>query len=148
VAKNGTNGNGHNGNGNHAIADHSIPFGYLEVLRRVAKGEAMHIACRKEDVDPFEFKRYSSPQWSVLLNSALDYREFVRREECEYRLVSQSKIDWRAAAWYLERKYPQEFGSKLKVDQTSDGKLQITIRHVEATTCNDSDHNEVEVIRN
>jgi len=40
--------------------------------------------------------------------------------------------NWQAAAWLLERRYPQEWGRKDKFDFSSDGNLRIEIVKIDA----------------
>lgn len=58
------------------------------------------------------------PAFSDAIKEAEAYAE----QEAVKAIVSQFHHQWTAAAWYLERKHPDEWGKKERVDVTSGGK--------------------------
>lgn len=70
----------------------------------------------------------------------LEYRDFcdlVMRAEGEAactmtaHISAQGRVDWRAAAWWLERRLPEEFGEKrsLAITGPGGGPVEIDVRH-------------------
>lgn len=63
----------------------------------------------------------------------VDFREAVceaqARAETEdvERVADAGKIDWKAAAWRLERKHPDRWGRRIRQDISADGQIAHTI---------------------
>lgn len=56
-----------------------------------------------------------------------DFSEDIKKSDVEWELKALENIDqaaddgyWQAAAWKLERKFPDEYGRRLRVDRTVD----------------------------
>jgi transposase len=78
------------------------------VLARVRAGVPTEVAVRACGVGVSSHYRW--------MRERSEYRELVRqaRAEAEVKRVAQvtvaARVDWRAAAWFLEREFPERWG--------------------------------------
>lgn len=63
-----------------------------------------------------------------------DFAEQVKKAEADGKIRHLKKIEaanaWQASAWFLERKYPKEFGLKQSLEHTGADGAPIQITHL------------------
>lgn len=63
----------------------------------------------------------------------MDLLERVKQAEAEAEsrmvetIVEASVDTWQAAAWYLERRYPDDFGKRIRADISVDEPIEIVV---------------------
>jgi transposase len=92
-----------------------------QLVSMLRAGNVIHVACSAVGIDQRSYQRWMKRGESDSPDDEL-YREFRRQveqahAEAEARAVTQvaraAAEDWRAAAWWLERQYPDRWGRPL-----------------------------------
>jgi len=89
----------------------------VAVLLKV--GVSVSAACELAGVDYEEFRK--------VLERRGDLRSMVERAKAEAELMAvkaileAAKKDWRAAAWFLERRFPEYWSKRERLDVRQDG---------------------------
>ena len=107
-----------------------------EILQTIRDGQPITRAARLCGVNPATVHRWreEDPDFGEALEEALEFQVAVLTRKVD----QASDVDWKAAAWRLERLRPDEFGSKREVNVTatqSNGLAEV-IKMIEQT--NDS----------
>lgn len=64
----------------------------------------------------------------------LEFLESIKKAEAQRKrnfissIVKASNKTWQAAAWYLERVYPSEFGRLREMEVKGDGKIEVIVK--------------------
>ena len=89
-----------------------------------------------------------------ILRSDLDFDDFIQacqlryRDSLEQHLVDAAEIgSWKAAAWLLERKFPEKYGKKDFVKHEYDLKIQTFMRVVLESINNSSPQLKQDIIK-
>lgn len=70
------------------------------------------------------------------LKRSLEFKEAVykaraaHKKYCETRVYAAMKTNWQAAAWWLERKYFEEFASRTKIETTIENSFRAFTKEV------------------
>lgn len=89
------------------------------IVKAIADGNTHKVACAIGGIDPATFYRW--------METHSDFCETVKKAEAEAEAFHVDRIklhsfrNWQASAWMLERRNPEEWGKKDKVDVTSNG---------------------------
>ncbi len=88
------------------------------------QGMTKEIACSQAGIHRVTLHKWCEADAELAdeVEAAIDVSKAVLINEI--KALGQARQDWRAAAWMLERRWPQEFGAKRDVDVTinkSDG---------------------------
>ncbi len=75
-------------------------------------------SCKKVGVGIHSYYRRIDAYPEILsdIKSALDAQKRVIKEEALQTIRDAMKSDWKAAAWYLERRFPNEYGRRAPVE--------------------------------
>ena len=65
---------------------------------------------------------------SIFVDFLCELREAEARGKAEAIKYIKNNDDWRAKAWYLERKYNDEFGNKQKIEHSGDEEKPIRVK--------------------
>lgn len=85
-------------------------------------------------VDSCEFAGISYETFTVWMAKKPEFSEAIKRAEmvCKQRNIARiqnaSKKSWQAAAWWLERKYPQEFAMRQKLEHSGPNGAAIPVK--------------------
>ena len=110
-----------------------------QLIDLVRRGNFLQVACRACGVLPSQLHRWLERGH----NGEEHYRDFARRlsaaqAEAEIALVDSlneaAARDWKAAAWKLERKYPDRYGPRLEARIES----QVTDERIRALTAGEA----------
>ncbi len=82
------------------------------ILAAVEGGSTIIAACLKAGTSPASWYRAQNrfPESLIALKKALAANKEAVREEAEQTIRQAFATDWKAAAWWLERVYPNEYG--------------------------------------
>lgn len=110
-----------------------------EIIQRsaelIAAGNYHKTVCEYLGIDKSTWYRWLQYGEKAKNGIFRDFYNAIKRAEAEavarnVAIIQRAAQDsWQAAAWWLERKYPNEWGRKDYVDMSTDG--TITIRIVE-----------------
>lgn len=94
------------------------------ILMNLRQGMTREIACTQAGISSRTLYNWCEADAELAddVEAAIDVSKAVLINEI--KALGQARQDWRAAAWMLERRWPQEFGAKRDVDVTinkSDG---------------------------
>lgn len=73
-------------------------------------------------------KRGASQEWQFL-----DFREAIKKAEAvaeakRIQMITEaSETNWQAAAWYLERRYPDRWGKQSKHEMNVNGEMTFKV---------------------
>lgn len=95
------------------------------ILAAISGGSYRHVACAHARISYQAFVNYleRDPDFS----EQVDQAEAKRAVAAVAQIIVHGKDDWRALAWFLERKFPDEWGrrDRLAVTGKDGGPLQI-----------------------
>lgn len=82
------------------------------VLKRVATGEFIHVACAKEGIDRETLRRWArrSPDHAAALARARALGDDVWLGRVETAAVDKAGCDWKGLAWIAGRRSPRSLG--------------------------------------
>jgi len=82
------------------------------VLSHLEAGVSLTKACDTVAIGVSSYYRHIEGYPDILeeIKSVLDAQKHSRREQAVETIFDAFKKDWKAAAWWLERNYPHEFG--------------------------------------
>lgn len=94
-----------------------------DILPYLAKGMTRRAASAMVGIDEHTIRDWerTDPQYAQRIHAA----ESLARAVMEERVFAASQDDWRAAAWYLERRDRENWGKQVAVENT--GELRVTI---------------------
>lgn len=101
-----------------------------EIARYLAQGVGR---CDSSELSGISFETFT--QWM----KKPDFSEAIKKAEasCKHRniaLIQKAALTtWQAAAWWLERKYPNEFALKHKLEHSGDDGGPINVKLVNYT---------------
>jgi hypothetical protein len=87
---------------------------FLRIIHRLEIGWAVVTACQAEG---FTYRRFrqlccTRPDYQRRFEVAEKVRADFRRERCEHLVQAAAATNWTAAAWWLERTYPDRYALK------------------------------------
>lgn len=87
---------------------------FLRIIHRLEIGWAVVTACQAEG---FTYRRFrqlccTRPNYQRRFELAEKVRADYRRERCEHIVQAAAATNWCAAAWWLERSYPERYALK------------------------------------
>ena len=84
-----------------------------EICRRLEEGESISSICANVGIHPDTYRRWSKidEDFSIKVK-----RSLARYEMRLYDIIHAASVEhWRAAAWLLERKYPERYSTYAQV---------------------------------
>jgi hypothetical protein len=96
---------------------------FLRIIHRLEIGWAVVTACQAEG---FTYRRFrqlccTRPSYQRRFEIAEKVRADYRRERCEHIIQTAATQNWTAAAWWLERSYPDRYALKSVVRDDGSG---------------------------
>jgi len=98
----------------------------------IAEGNYLDTACRLSGIDYATMRRWILQGEQDMSGKFFEFQEAVQQAEAvaeaeRVRLILKAGKydDWKANAWYLERKYPERWGRKERID------AHVTSEHTE-----------------
>ena len=101
-----------------------------DVARAIALGMTQNDAARAAGVQPRTFEswlekgRAGNPAYARIVDPIDNARALGQRSLAD-RIAKASNTDWRAAAWILERRHPEEWGKSTDVRLTGNLDLEL-----------------------
>jgi hypothetical protein len=88
------------------------------ILKHLESDLTLAQSCKKVSVGLSSYHRHigSYPEIKGAIKGWLDAQQNTVKEEAFQTIRDAFKDDWKAAAWYLERRFPNEFGKRLPVE--------------------------------
>ena len=82
------------------------------IIQLIEEGQFLKEACAAGQVSRSGFYRWleKNPEFRDPLKAALESQRTGFKEDAIARIRKAFDKDWKAAAWYLERNFPSEFG--------------------------------------
>jgi transposase len=89
------------------------------LLDNLRTGMSIEAACSQSGVSQTTYYRWldesgDDGEWTAEVKAALDFSEAVLLETV--KMQGEAKLDWRAAAWILERRFPHRWGQRREVE--------------------------------
>lgn len=104
-----------------------------DLLDNLRSGMSIVAACALSSVSRSTYYNWiKDEQWNEEVQAAIRFGEAVHVA----RISTASVDDWRASAWFLERRFPNEWGPKQELNvQTSnqDGGASLVVAMIEQT---------------
>ena len=104
-----------------------------ELLENLRSGMSIVAACALSGVSRSTYYNWvkSDQEWAEEAEAAIRFGEAVQVA----RISQAGSDDWRAAAWLLERRFPNEWGPKqeIGITQTNDGGAALVVAMIEQT---------------
>jgi hypothetical protein len=93
------------------------------IIQRIEEGQFLKEACASEAVSRAGFYRWleRNPEFRDPLKGALEKQRSAFKDDAIATIRHAFAKDWKAAAWYLERNYPAEFG-RVRFEQGAEPK--------------------------
>jgi len=87
-----------------------------KLLENLRTGMSVDAACTQSSISRSTYYRWieEDEEFAEEVEAAKDFSEAVLLESIRYQ--GEAKQDWRAAAWILERRFPDRWGAKREVD--------------------------------
>ena len=84
------------------------------ILKHLESDLTLAQSCKKVGVGLSSYHRHigSYPEIMGAIKGWLDAQQNTVKEEAVQTIRDAFKDDWKAAAWYLERRFPNEFGRR------------------------------------
>lgn len=106
---------------------------FVEIVRR---GNFRETACAEVGIDPATMRRWlreaaAGDKRKQKFVAKLDEAEAEAEDVMVIAIRKAALADWRAAAWYLERRGPKRWGFKAQVEHTVEGELQRILDAIE-----------------
>ena len=104
-----------------------------ELLENLRSGMSIVAACALSSVSRTSYYNWikQDSEWAEEAEAAIRFGEAVQVSR-----ISQAGVDdWRAAAWLLERRFPNEWGPRQEVSltQVNDGGAALVVAMIEQT---------------
>jgi len=92
------------------------------ILKHLEDGLTLKDSCDLENVSDESFRKWKKEN----VNSEILIKQAeLRRKSEKLKIIHEAATtDWRAAAWYLERKYPKEFALKGRTEDPNKEALE------------------------
>lgn len=102
------------------------------VLNQLNQGMTLSSACEIVGVGVSSYYRRIESYPDILkeIKKVLDAEKRTRKDLAIETILDAFESDWKAAAWWLERNYPSEFGKA--APRHTQEHSEVTIRHVDA----------------
>lgn len=114
------------------------------ILSNLREGMSRQAACTQAGIGRSTLWRWcdEDAELSQRVDEAIDFSEAVLL--AELKELGRAKQDWRAAAWILERRFPDRYGSKRDTEITinkSDGS-DVVVSMIEQAQANMIEHDD------
>ena len=103
------------------------------ILEALRAGNTRRASACAGGVDPSTFCNWQNRAIADGEGPYFDFFKQVKEAEAEAERDALSTIrsaavdSWQAAAWYLERRYPQDYGRKMRHELTTDAPLEVVV---------------------
>lgn len=91
------------------------------IIKSLKEGAGRVNACRHAGVhyDTFLDWMNNKPEFSEKILKAENEKNECIKQTCVQRILEASANDWRAGAWLIERKFPNEYGKRIELTDKS-----------------------------
>jgi hypothetical protein len=98
-----------------------------EILNRLLADQSLAVACAETGVGLSSYYRHIDRYPDILepIKKALESQKNTRKELAIQTIVEAFKVDWKAAAWWLERNHPSEFAKRLPAHDSTPQEIII-----------------------
>ncbi len=105
-----------------------------KILTALRDGLGRVRACKAVDISYETFTVWlEKPEFSEAVKKAEQIGEDKIKDLAKRGIIEKFQDHWQAAAWWLERNYPEIYSNKTKIDHTSDGKAIMGINIIVGT---------------
>lgn len=109
-----------------------------EVAKRIcgvlANGNYIQTACAMVNIDPSQFHRWMEKGEHQTDGEYRDFHDAVKQAEQRAELECLRQINedpsWQSKAWVLERRYPERWGRKDRLDSNVNSTVEVTFNTV------------------
>lgn len=106
------------------------------ILQLIRKGNYIEVACAAVGIDKSTYYKWLQRGQQAKSGKYFDFFIAAKKAEREAETAFLDRIreaafkdkDWKAAAWYLERKYPERWGRKERHEVTGEDGGEITLK--------------------
>ena len=98
-----------------------------EILNRLLTDHSLAVACAETGVGLSSYYRHIHRYPDILesIKKALEAQKNTRKELAIQTIVEAFKMDWKAAAWWLERNHPNEYAKRVPVHDSTPQEIII-----------------------
>lgn len=89
-----------------------------KIVKLIAGGMNREDSCDMAGINQDTFYDWMKDKRKPEFSEAIKRAEMVCKQRNIERIQDASKKNWQAAAWWLERKYPQEFAIRQKLEHS------------------------------
>jgi hypothetical protein len=99
----------------------------------IAAGNYHEVACSLAGISTSTFYSWMKKGEQAKSGQFLDFREAIKKAEAiaeakRIQMITEaSETNWQAAAWYLERRYPDRWGKQNKHDVNMNGEMTFKV---------------------
>lgn len=102
----------------------------VELKERGLSNQDICIACGISETAFYRWQQHPKSELQMALVEGLKKAEALYKDALLYEILQAGKDkDWKAHAWLLERKYPEEFGrvDRMKAEIQAESKTEVNI---------------------
>lgn len=99
----------------------------------IAAGNYHEVACSLAGISPATFYNWMKKGEQAKSGQFLEFLEAIKKAEAiaeakRIQMITEaSETNWQAAAWYLERRYPDRWGKQSKHDVNMNGEMTFKV---------------------
>ena len=93
------------------------------ILEAIGRGLSQKDAAKLADVSEVTLSTWKKENLNFL--NAIEKKEIGVKEKIIDTIIRKSEKEWTAGAWYLERKYPEEYSERRRIEIDAEPYLQI-----------------------
>lgn len=111
-----------------------------KICKAIADGNYIETACQLSGISKETYYRWikyaegeEAPEWGGDKEIYCNFYDAIKKAESEAEAFFLSQIkraaprSWQAAAWYCERKMPDKYGQRQRMDLNVTGDIKITL---------------------
>lgn len=97
----------------------------LELVRLLRQGSWRNVACRRVGIDPKTLRNWltyaeKGDERYLPVRAAILEAEAEVELEAVRRIGAAAREDWKADAWWLEKRYPKRYGSRARLEHSGE----------------------------